>query len=206
MAPFRDESSEYMRSHRSESNEDTAHPEKQVAIDCLASCHEVNAGFRRESERAGISPAEPEVRPRSRLSLLWWVFLANGAVLVVAFLLLALTPITISSPITVGQLALLLAGLAAMLVLEPRPAATRVVAFFQADRADELDRPRQARSAAIGYRSAQCGGRGSRGRLQRHARTGWRARVGRRRARRWRPRKPRGSGSPGSFTMRSGRR
>ena len=52
-----------------------------------------------------------------RLSLLWWVFLANGSVLVVAFLLLAFSPITISAPITFGQLLLLLAGLAAMLVL-----------------------------------------------------------------------------------------
>jgi len=45
------------------------------------------------------------------------VFLTNGSVLVVAFLLLAVTPIRISAPITVGQLALLLAGLAAMLAL-----------------------------------------------------------------------------------------
>jgi two-component system sensor histidine kinase UhpB len=51
------------------------------------------------------------------LSLLWWVFLANGSVLVVAFFLLALSPITISAPIKLGELALLLAGLAAMLTL-----------------------------------------------------------------------------------------
>ncbi len=51
------------------------------------------------------------------MSLLWWVLLANGAVLVVAFLLLAVTPITISAPVTVGQLALLAAGLTAMLAL-----------------------------------------------------------------------------------------
>jgi two-component system sensor histidine kinase UhpB len=57
------------------------------------------------------------LRPRHRLSLLWWVFLTNGAVLVVAFLLLALAPITISVPITFDQLALLLGGLGVMLVL-----------------------------------------------------------------------------------------
>jgi two-component system, NarL family, sensor histidine kinase UhpB len=70
------------------------------------------------SESASASHLRPlELKRRRRLSLLWWVFLANGAVLVVAFLLLAFSPITISSPISVGQLALLLAGLAAMLVL-----------------------------------------------------------------------------------------
>jgi two-component system sensor histidine kinase UhpB len=52
-----------------------------------------------------------------RLSLLWWVFFANGAVLVVAFLLLAFSPVTISAPISFGQLLLLSAGLAVMLVL-----------------------------------------------------------------------------------------
>ena len=64
-----------------------------------------------------MSPSRPGARRRSRLSLLWWLFLADGAVLVVAFLLLALSPITISAPISVGQLALLLAELAAMLGL-----------------------------------------------------------------------------------------
>ena len=51
------------------------------------------------------------------LSLLWWVFLANGSVLVVALLLLALSPITIDAPIEPGQLALLVAGFVVMLVL-----------------------------------------------------------------------------------------
>ena len=45
------------------------------------------------------------------------MFLPDVAVLVVAFLLLAFTPITISAPISVGQLALLLTGLAALLAL-----------------------------------------------------------------------------------------
>jgi two-component system sensor histidine kinase UhpB len=46
------------------------------------------------------------------------VFLANGSVLVVAFLLIALSPITISAPIELDQLALLVGGLAAMLALD----------------------------------------------------------------------------------------
>jgi two-component system sensor histidine kinase UhpB len=45
------------------------------------------------------------------------VFLANGSVLLVAFLLLALSPIEIDAPIALGQLALLLAGLAVMLAV-----------------------------------------------------------------------------------------
>ena len=49
--------------------------------------------------------------------LLWWVLLANGAVLVVALLLLAITPITIDAPIRIDQLALLLIGFVAMLAL-----------------------------------------------------------------------------------------
>jgi len=50
--------------------------------------------------------------------LLWWVFLANGAVLVVAAILLTVTPITISAPIAVEQLALVLAGLVVLLALD----------------------------------------------------------------------------------------
>jgi two-component system, NarL family, sensor histidine kinase UhpB len=52
------------------------------------------------------------------LSLLWWVLLANGAVLVVALLLLALSPITIDAPIKAGQLALLLAGFVVLVGLD----------------------------------------------------------------------------------------
>jgi two-component system, NarL family, sensor histidine kinase UhpB len=52
-----------------------------------------------------------------RLSLLWWVFLANGAVLVVALLLLTFSPITIDAPIETEQFLLLLAGFVVMLAL-----------------------------------------------------------------------------------------
>ena len=38
------------------------------------------------------------------MSLLWWVFLANGAVLVVALLLLTFSPIKIDAPIKIEQL------------------------------------------------------------------------------------------------------
>lgn len=52
-----------------------------------------------------------------RHSLLWWVFLANAAVLVVAAILLTVTPITISASIALEQLAPVLAGLLALLAL-----------------------------------------------------------------------------------------
>jgi two-component system sensor histidine kinase UhpB len=52
-----------------------------------------------------------------RLSLLWWVLLPNGFVLLVAFLALAVSPISISSSTQGDQLALLFAGLAAMVAL-----------------------------------------------------------------------------------------
>jgi two-component system, NarL family, sensor histidine kinase UhpB len=62
--------------------------------------------------------AQPaESRRRRPLSLLWRFFLANGLVLVVALLLLALSPITIDAPIQRGQLALLLAGFVVLLGL-----------------------------------------------------------------------------------------
>jgi two-component system sensor histidine kinase UhpB len=51
------------------------------------------------------------------MSLLWWVFLTNGSVLLVALLLLALSPITIDAPIELTQLALLVGGFSVMLVL-----------------------------------------------------------------------------------------
>jgi two-component system sensor histidine kinase UhpB len=52
-----------------------------------------------------------------RLSLLWWVLLPNGFVLVVAFFALAISPISISSSIEGDQLALLFVGLAALVAL-----------------------------------------------------------------------------------------
>ena len=53
----------------------------------------------------------------TRLSLLSRAALANAAVLLLAFVLLALSPITISAPIRAGELIILAAGLIAMLVI-----------------------------------------------------------------------------------------
>jgi two-component system sensor histidine kinase UhpB len=51
------------------------------------------------------------------LPLFWRVFVANAAVLVAATLVLALAPVTVSVPITFGELVVLLAGLLIMLLL-----------------------------------------------------------------------------------------
>jgi len=51
------------------------------------------------------------------VSLLWWVLLPNAGVLVVAFVLLAVTPITVSHPIEANELGLLFVGLAIFVAL-----------------------------------------------------------------------------------------
>jgi two-component system, NarL family, sensor histidine kinase UhpB len=57
---------------------------------------------------SGVAPGE--ATRRHPMSLLWWVFLANGAVLLLALLLLTFTPIEIHAPIEIEQFALLLVG------------------------------------------------------------------------------------------------
>ena len=77
------------------------------------------------------------------MSLLWWVFFANGAVLVVALLLLTFSPIEIDAPIETGQFALLLVGFLALLglnllllrrVLSPLFRLTEVMSSVDPDR------------------------------------------------------------------------
>jgi two-component system, NarL family, sensor histidine kinase UhpB len=70
----------------------------------------------------GVHPPEPGPRTdpapsRRPVSLLWWVFLANGSVLVIALLLLTFSPIEIDAPIETGQFALLLAGFVVLVAL-----------------------------------------------------------------------------------------
>ena len=60
-------------------------------------------------------PREEEASRRRAPSLLWWVFLANATVFVLALLLLTLSPITIDAPIQLEQFALLLAGFLVLL-------------------------------------------------------------------------------------------
>lgn len=61
------------------------------------------------------SPGRTRGDPRSSSSLLWRIFLANAAVVVLAAVLLILTPITISAPVTVHELILVGVAVAAML-------------------------------------------------------------------------------------------
>ena len=58
----------------------------------------------------GDTRTQPAESRRGAVSLLWWVFLTNGSVLVIALLLLALSPITIDARIESGQFALLMGG------------------------------------------------------------------------------------------------
>ena len=69
--------------------------------------------------KAGLVVGVSAHRPQklAQLSLLQRAALANAAVLVLAFALLALSPVTISAPIRLGELAILGAGLVAMLVI-----------------------------------------------------------------------------------------
>jgi two-component system, NarL family, sensor histidine kinase UhpB len=67
-----------------------------------------------ERNRAQEAPGPGSRTPRP---LLWRVLFANGAVLVVALLLLTFSPITIDAPIEPGQFALLLGGFVVLLAL-----------------------------------------------------------------------------------------
>jgi two-component system, NarL family, sensor histidine kinase UhpB len=85
----------------------------------------------------------PTVKRGKPMSLLWWVFLANSAVLGVAVLLLAFSPITIDTPIQAEQFALLLAGFILLValnlvllrrVLSPLISLTEVMSTVDPDR------------------------------------------------------------------------
>jgi len=79
------------------------------ALDGRAASHPTPLAPGRYSSRFGGA---------ARHSLLWWVFLANGLVLFIAFLLLAFSPIEISAPIALDQSAILVAGMAVLLALD----------------------------------------------------------------------------------------
>jgi two-component system sensor histidine kinase UhpB len=66
----------------------------------------------------GRATHPPRRRLRSRtLPLFWRLFPVNAAVLVVAFAVLALTPLTVSSPLLLSEAVILVAGLSAMLIV-----------------------------------------------------------------------------------------
>ena len=65
---------------------------------------------------AGRLARRPVTAQSHQFGLFWRVFAVNGVILLIAFALLVLTPITVSSPTTTDQLLVLSAGLAVMLV------------------------------------------------------------------------------------------
>lgn len=72
-----------------------------------------------EPRSTGSAPPAASARRSGqvrRLPILWRAFLASALILVVAALLLVVTPITIHAPVTSGQLAIILGGLGLMLV------------------------------------------------------------------------------------------
>jgi two-component system, NarL family, sensor histidine kinase UhpB len=112
----------------------------------------------RSAPRKRFPRTQPWWSWRSRpVSLLWWVFLANVSVLVVALLLLTLSPITIDAPIETGQFAVLLAGFVVLValnlvllrrVLSPQFQLTELMSSV------EPDRPGR-RLAGVDLRSAE---------------------------------------------------
>ena len=92
----------------------------------------------------------------SRLPLFWRVFAIDAALLVVATLLLALTPVTIQASIALVEVLVLVAGLAVMLaanLLLLRPSFTPLERLLERMRTVDLLRPGQ-RLAESGSREA----------------------------------------------------
>src|SRR5688500_11545619 len=87
---------------------------------------------------------QPPPSAVQKRSLLWLVYLVNASVLVVAFLLLVFTPITLDAPPTLGQVSLLVAGLAVMLALNfllMRWVLRPLIAFTELMSSVDPDRP-----------------------------------------------------------------
>ena len=62
-------------------------------------------------------PRRTVPRPRTGISLFMRVFVTNATVLVIATALLVFTPATVSSPVSLGEVAVLLGGLIALMVV-----------------------------------------------------------------------------------------
>ena len=102
----------------------------------------------------------PSSRPSygRQISLMWRVFVANAALVVLATLLLALTPATVSAPVTTLELAVLLAGAVLMLgvnllllrqVLGPLRQLTELMT--------SIDPERPGRRVAVGRHDSETG-------------------------------------------------
>jgi two-component system sensor histidine kinase UhpB len=115
-------------------------------IDAIVDNHTVTNGIQ-PSSRAPL-PVSASIPPThdKRLPLLWRAFSASALIMVIAAVLLVITPITIHAPVTPGQLAIILCGLAFMLsvnlwalarVLAPLRKLTALMARIDPDRPGE---------------------------------------------------------------------
>src|SRR5947209_8505966 len=107
-----------------------AHPGAYRLLSCPGAERRQNAMSNRDQLDAPPilarrdDPSPPSVRDRSArpdtrpMPMLWRVFAANAAVFAIAFAVLALSPVTISSPIRLVELVILLVGLAVMLLVD----------------------------------------------------------------------------------------
>src|SRR5437764_2727518 len=82
--------------------------------------HTTTAAEDRAAAPQDLEPALARAREvwRHRLSLHWRIFAVNALVLVIAALLLALSPVTIHAPIRLYELAIVICGLIVMLIAD----------------------------------------------------------------------------------------
>lgn len=86
-----------------------------IDLDAIFDHALMSKGIQVPSEVGRISLAPPLRRPGKRLPLLWRAFIASALVMVIAAVLLIVTPVTIHAPVTPGQFAIVLGALFLML-------------------------------------------------------------------------------------------
>lgn len=86
-----------------------------IDLDAIFDRALVNKSIQASSEAGRVSAAPPLRRPDKRLPLLWRAFIASALIMVIAAVLLVVTPVTIHAPVTIGQFAIILGGLFLML-------------------------------------------------------------------------------------------
>src|SRR6266536_6579639 len=136
------------------------------------------------------------------MSLFWRVFVTNAALLVVAAIVLGVSPITVSWPIALTEAVVLTFGLVAMLVANAlllRPAFQPLERL--ARRMGDVDLLRPGQRFAVAARGEILALVAAFNRCW----SGWRRSGARAAVGRWRRRRPNASGSPASCTTRSGR-
>lgn len=112
-------------------------------IDAIVDNRTVTNGIQPSSRAPLPQPVSIPPTHDKRLPLLWRAFFASALIMIVAAVLLVITPITIHAPVTLGQLAIILGALALMLsanlwalgrVLAPLRRLTALMAKIDPDR------------------------------------------------------------------------